>query len=344
MQKKLPEPKQLSYVLADQLPDADGDEVFDDELVEGVIGRDSMVVLYGDSNSGKTFAAIDMCAAICRGIPWLGRPTDKGLVVYLASESPSSVCMRLRAYQRYYETRVPNLVIVKSSVNLFDSNQDIQAVLALVRQVESEHGTKAVLIVGDTLACLAAGANENSGTDMGTVVENVGAIRAALRVSMALIHHTGKDAAKGMRGWSGLRAAIDAEIEVTADEATGLRALEITKQRDLPTKGQRVGFRLESVVLGSNKWGTQRGSCVVVPADAPPKFARGKRVSEIAGAILEFMNERGTGCLRGRIKEHFSNRYVGTSVYRELNKMRDAGLLIETAGIFSLPGRPGHAE
>lgn len=342
MQKKLTEPKQLSYVLADQLPD--GDEIFDDELVEGVMGRDAMVVIYGDSNSGKTFAAIDLCAAICRGTPWLGRSTDKGLVVYLASESPISVCMRLRAFQRYYKTRVPNFVIVKSPVNLFDDNADIVAVLTLVKHLESEHGTKAVLIVGDTLARLAAGANENSGEDMGMVVKNIDAIRAALRVSLALIHHTGKDAARGMRGWSGLRGAIDTEIEVTADEASGIRTLEITKQRDLPTKGQRLGFRLESVMLGANRWGTLRGSCVVLPTDAPPKAARGKRVSEIAGAIIEFMTERGTGCLRGRIKEHFAGRHVASSVYRELNKLSAAGLLIETAGVFALPGRPGPAE
>ena len=97
------------------------------------------------------------------------------------------------------------------------------------------------------------------------------------------------------------------------------------------------------MVLGANRWGAPRGSCVVVPTEAPPKAARGKRVGEIAGAIVEFLTERGTGCLRGRIKEHFAGRYVAASVYRELNKLLDAGLLIETGGTFALPGRPGPA-
>lgn len=338
MHKKPTEPKQLSYVLADQLVDLN--EVFDDELVEGVIGRGAMVVLYGDSNSGKTFATIDLCASIALGIDWLGARTDKGMVIYLASESPTSVCMRLTAYQRHHRVRVPNFVIVKSPINLFDSNVDIVAVLSLIKQMQSEQGAKAVLIVGDTLARLAAGANENSGEDMGMVVRNVDAIRAHTGAAFALVHHTGKDAAKGMRGWSGLRAATDTEIEVTCDESTALRAMDITKQRDLPTKGQRIGFRLENVVLGVNKWGTPRGSCVVTPADAPPRAARGKRPSEIAGAITEFLTGR-AGCLRGRIKEHFEGRYAGTSVYRELNKMLDAGLLIESVGVFALPGKPG---
>ena len=80
--------RKLDYVLADELPD--DDESFDDELVEGVIGRHAMAVLYGDTNSGKTFAAIEMGAAIGRGISWLGRRCDTGLVVYLATEAVES--------------------------------------------------------------------------------------------------------------------------------------------------------------------------------------------------------------------------------------------------------------
>ena len=80
----------------------------------------------------------------------------------------------------------------------------------------------------------------------------------------------------------------------------------------------------------------------MVLADTPPKSSRGKRPSEIAGAITEFLTDRaGAGCLRGRIKAHFEGRYAGSSVYKELNKMLDGGLLIESGGIFALPGRPG---
>ena len=337
-----PAARRLDYVLADQLDDADQD--FDDELIEVTLGRGAMGVLYGDSNSGKTFCAIDMGAAVALGADWLGRPADRGLVVYLATESPASVEMRLRAYQRHHNQRVPGFVIVRSPINLFDGRADTTAVLALIDQLEREFETKVALIIGDTLARLAVGANENAGEDMGVVVSNIDAIRASTGAAFLVIHHTGKDAAKGMRGWSGLRAATDTEIEVTADEAAGLRTAEITKQRDLPGKGDRVGFRLVPVHLGVNRWGTDRSSCVVVAADAPAKAARGKRQSEIAGAITEFLRARGSGCIRGALAAHFNGTYVRQSVYREVSKMLDAGLLIEAAGIVALPGRPGSAE
>ena len=135
--------------------------------------------------------------------------------------------------------------------------------ISLVGEIETEHGIKVALIIGDTLARLVVGANENAGEDMGVVVRNIDAIRASTGAAFLVIHHTGKDAAKGMRGWSGLRAATDTEIEVTVDEATGLRSAEITQQRDLPGKGDRIGFRLVPVRLGVNRWGNERGSCVV---------------------------------------------------------------------------------
>jgi hypothetical protein len=114
--------RRLDFVLADNLPD--NDENFDDELIEGAIGRAAMAVLYGDSNSGKTFLAIDIGASLGRGCPWLGRNVADGLVVYFATEAEASVRMRLRAYQRHHGCKVPGFVVVRSPINLFDGAED----------------------------------------------------------------------------------------------------------------------------------------------------------------------------------------------------------------------------
>lgn len=334
--------RKLAFVRADEIEDAE-DEVFDDELVEGVLGRDCMAVLYGDSNSGKTFAAVDLCAAVARSTAWLDRPTAGGLVVYLATEAPASVQRRLRAYQRFHRVRVPGLIIVRSPINLFDGEADVSAILALISAIEAEQGDKVGLIVGDTLARISTGANENAGEDMGVVLRHADAIRAATSAAFLWVHHCGKDMARGMRGWSGMRAAIDTELEVTVDELTGVRSIEITKQRDLPGKGDRLGFTLQTVMLGRNRWGTPRGSCVVVPAQPAEKPVRAKRPSKIAGAIEEFLRARGTGCLRGAVARHFDGAYPRQSVYRELAKMVEDGSLIEAAGVVALPGHPGGA-
>lgn len=330
--------RKLDFTMADALA-AKADQSFDDELVEGFIGRGALAVLYGDSNSGKTFAAIDIGAAVSRGIQWLGRPTVQGLVLYLASEAPGSVQMRLQAYQRRFGVQLPALVVVRSPINFFDADADVTAVLALTEELESQFGQKVALIIGDTLARLSTGANENSGEDMGIVLRNIDALRSATGAAFLLVHHTGKDAAKGMRGWSGLRAAIDTEVEVTTDERTGHRCLEVTKQRDLPGKGMRIGFKLEPVILGCNRWGNERGSCVVLPSDAPAKPERNKRPSEIAGAVVELLMQHGAGMKKNLVAKHFDGRYSRSAVYRELKKLTEAKRLTETAGLVALLGR-----
>lgn len=127
-----PPPLPLSVAFADELP-----ETFTppDELVEGVLTAGDGSVLYGDSNSGKTFFVIDMAAAVARGARWMGRNTEPGLVVYLAAESPASVRGRLQAYQRHHGVRVPNFAIVQSPIDLFDGDADTEAVIAVVRQL-----------------------------------------------------------------------------------------------------------------------------------------------------------------------------------------------------------------
>ena len=268
----------LSVVFADDLPEAFTPP---DELVEGVLTVGGGSVLYGDSNSGKTFFVIDMAAAVARGVPWMGRNTEPGLVVYLAAESPASVRGRLQAYQKHHGVRVPNFAIVQSPIDLFDGEADTDAVIALVRQVELERGQKARLIVGDTLARLSAGANENAGQDMGLVVRRFDRIRNECEAHFMLIHHSGKAAANGARGWSGIRAAVDTEIEVT--DSPAVRCAEITKQRDLGTKGQRIGFTLEVLTLGTTKWGAPATSCVVVPADHSDKQEKTLTQREMEG-------------------------------------------------------------
>ncbi len=322
----------LSVAFADELPDA---YTPPDELVQGVLTAGDGSVLYGDSNSGKTFFVIDMAAAVARGVEWMGRKTEPGLVVYLAAESPASVRGRLQAYQKHHGVKVPNFVIVQSPIDLFDGDADANKVIKLVRMLEAKSGQTVRLIVGDTLARLSAGANENAGQDMGLVVRRFDRIRTECKAHFLLIHHSGKNAASGSRGWSGIRAAVDTEIEVT-DSPTG-KCCEITKQRDLPTKGERIGFRLDVVTLGYTKWGAPATSCVVVPSDAPVKQAS-KRLSECDGAVLEFLVAHKIGIKKRDVVTHFEGRYEKGPIYRAMKSLVTAAAIHEAAGMVCAAG------
>ena len=111
---------------------------------------------------------------------------------------------------------------------------------------------------------MSAGANENSGEDMGPVMERFSMVVSRTGVALIIIHHSGKDAARGARGWSGIRAHIETEIEVV--EKDGLRSATLTKQRELSSKGQEIFFDLAVIPMGMSKFGDEVSTCVAVPS------------------------------------------------------------------------------
>jgi hypothetical protein len=113
-----------------------------------------------------------------------------------------------------------------------------------------------------------AGGNENSSEDMGALVLNADKVRQETNAHVSFVHHSGKDAAKGARGHSSLRAATDTEIEVTREQQGGPAVATVTKQRDMETKGE-FWFSLEPIELGTNRRGKPVTSCVVVEAEKP---------------------------------------------------------------------------
>lgn len=262
--------QQTGTAVMDKLQVVFGDQLSCDyeapnELVEGLMTIGSSVVVYGDSNSGKTFWALSVATAIATGSDCYGRKTDPGLVVYLASEAPASIRSRMQAIKKFHGCSLENLAMVPVPMNFYSGAQDAHDVIEMVRAIEKIKGKPVRLIIGDTLARMSAGANENSGEDMGPVMARFDQVATATGAAMMIIHHNGKDAARGARGWSGIRAHIDTEIEVTEKEGT--RSVSVTKQRELPSKGETIYFRLEVVEMGTSKFGGAATTCVAIPDD-----------------------------------------------------------------------------
>ena len=247
----LPQSNRLKIIRSDDLTDK---YTPPDEVVQGLFVGSEVSVLYGASNSGKTFLACDIARSVAMGIDFMGRRVDRGDVLYLATESPHSIKTRIQAINKYHNTRVTGIHIAQAQINLY-TNPEWQAEI-----IEAAKGCR--MIVCDTLARMSAGANENSGQDMGPIIEALDAIAKQTGAAVIVVHHSGKDATKGARGWSGLYGAIDAEIEVK--EVDGVRSFSVTKQRQLGTKEEVQTFSLETVVMGLDKWGQESSTCVVL--------------------------------------------------------------------------------
>lgn len=238
-------------------------------LIEGLLDQETLAVVYGPSNGGKTFIVMDLAFHIATGRKWYGRDVTPGLVVYVAAEGGRNIHKRLAALKAHYAPTEPvAFALVPCPIDLRTDTADVKALVALVRDVERQHGQKAQLVVVDTLSRALAGGDENASTDMGAFILNVDRLRAEVRATALVIHHTGKNVARGMRGWSGLLGALDTELEVEPAEDKRGGNLVATKQRDMPL-GKALGYRLIDVEIGKDATGRSLKSCVVrfVPLD-----------------------------------------------------------------------------
>jgi putative DNA primase/helicase len=282
------------------------------ELVENFMTIGGMAVLYGDSNSGKTFFALSLAAHIATGQPFFKRQIDPGLVVYLASEAPGSIRSRMQAIKKHFGCSLENLAMVPVPLNFYANQGDANDVIELVKTIEQIKGQPVRLIIGDTLARMSAGANENSGEDMGPVMARFDAVAQSTGAAMLIIHHNGKDQAKGARGWSGIRAHIDTEIEVM--EKDGVRSATITKQRELPGKGEIIYFRLQVVEMGMTKFGKPATTCVAVPDESASTEQPHKKPTKHDENVRTF--ERAWFNSGAEIRE--DKPYISRSALREL--------------------------
>jgi hypothetical protein len=235
-------------------------------LIENYLDQHAFSVIYGESHTGKTFVALDMSFHIAAGRPWCDQPVMQGGVVYVAAEGGRGIRKRIAALRKHFGAASVPLAIVPCSVNLLGgSRSDVDALIKLIDQAALAMGGPVAMVVIDTLSRAMAGANENASEDMTSFVAACDRIRAASGAHVMVVHHAGKDTAKGARGHSSLRAATDTEIEV-ADNTVQVR-----KQRDGEHMEMRR-FALRTMEVGKGRGGKPVTSCVVTWAGAGEDF------------------------------------------------------------------------
>lgn len=232
------------------------------DFVEGLLIERGMSVIYGESNSGKTFFATDLALHVACGRPWNGRDVTRGAVLYCSLEGSHGIKNRMAAFQKHHildPEQVP-LAILPVAIDLLNPNGNAGEVIATIRKIEDKLQLPVILTFMDTLSRAMAGGNENAPDDMGELVRNGTRIQQEGKTHVSWVHHSGKDQAKGARGHSLLRAATDTEIEISASGP--VRTARVTKQRDLDCSGEFT-FGLKVVELGINRRGKPITSCVV---------------------------------------------------------------------------------
>jgi AAA domain/Primase C terminal 2 (PriCT-2)/Bifunctional DNA primase/polymerase, N-terminal len=172
-------------------------------IIPGALPQGRIGCIYGPYSSGKTFLTVDLALSIALGAFWRGIPVKQGHALYIAAEDNYGVQARFKAAERARGVTGSSVTVIPAAPSFLDPDWKKALVETAMRPERPS------VIFVDTLARVTAGADENSGKDMGPVMEFSDYLAEQTGAMVTLVHHTGKDAAKGMRGWSGMPANMD---------------------------------------------------------------------------------------------------------------------------------------
>ena len=242
-------------------------------LIEGILPARGLACIVGAPKSGKSFLATDMLCAVARGVPYAGRETTAGAVLYLTGEGVSGFKRRLVAIRRHLgiEGQGVPFFMVDDVPDLGSEATDLPQLLADLDAFTARtcpEGPRAIVL--DTLArCMGEG-DENSARDMGRFVNRCSAIEQHFGCVVIVVHHVGKNPERGGRGSNALNGAAD--VTMTVEKSETYSTVRIDEMKDGP-EGQWWRFRLLQYLLTET-------------SDTPSEIS-----SEVSTCVVELLSE-----------------------------------------------------
>jgi hypothetical protein len=245
--------------------------------VKHVIPAASIGMLFGGSGTFKSFIALDAALHIVHGLPWMGRVTRKGPVLYIAAEGGAGLWGRIDAWHRARNLRWQDaaLYVVPTAVDLtVDAWRVVDAAQAV--------GVCPQMVVVDTLSQTYSG-EENSANEMAAYLREIGLrFRQLWLCSVMLVHHTGHQATERPRGSSAIRANLDYLLGCFRDEKEMLATLSCVKQKDGDLFSDST-FHMSKVELGRDEDGDAVTSLVARHLSSDEEVARAIQAEQSAG-------------------------------------------------------------
>ena len=276
-------------------------------LIDKMLPVGAFTALYGPPGSFKSFIALDIAEAIATGRTWMGNEvTEPGSVLYIAGEGFGGVGARIKACKQHHQTEdgAP-IYVIRHQLNLRSSVEDFNALMLAVEHLVIDTGIDFKLIIIDTLARAFGGGDENSASDMMQFVVTCGHIQKIVQdAALMILHHSGKDSAKGMRGSSALLGAVDTELELIRFEDSMKGIIRTAKQKD-GEDGTRYGFEMVSVELKPPAGSLQIGEPVTSLAVQASEIGEheDKKNNASSGSKLTAQESKALTCLENVIKQ-----------------------------------------
>lgn len=286
-------------------------------LIRGYLPARAWGAGYGKPGGGKSFHSLTLALELARGGRWAGQTLDPIPVLYVIAERPAVIADRQEAWTAYHERPIPDTFHEITWAPQLHSGTDVDVLAGII----SALGIKFVVL--DTLAQCTLGLEENAASAMSTVL---GALNRLVEATdggtVHVVHHTGKDSTKGMRGSSVLLGAADYTYELSG-EATAIRVG--VEKLNASTKPLPEWYKLDPIMLPPLEGETEaRSGAVLIPTTG--NDAGTLRAAELLQAIGDAY--RDTGVTRADV-EAILGCHRNTAA-KALGTARDRGWLEPT--------------
>jgi len=282
-------------------------------LIEDILESGTLGMLYGAPASGKSFLALDMGACVATGLDWHGNEVQQGGVLYFVGEGLQGIIRRKEAWSISHRTDLNySMSFSTQFVDLHNLENSLPEFIEEIRKVSEQ--TEVKLLILDTLSRYYSG-DENAAGDMNHFISVLDNLRKEFGFAVLLVHHTGKDASRGARGSSVLRAALDTEIQV--QKSNDVILITNTKQKDFELFPPRA-FRLSQVELLDevgkelvDNHGYPITSCILEEIDFPDNNNKSSQVGrnqQILDELFEDLINQGQGTVQLEdLRKHFKS-------------------------------------
>jgi hypothetical protein len=300
-----------------------------DWQVDGWIEAQGLGMLWGESETWKSFITVSWALCTAAGADWHGRKVKQGPVIYFAGEGQRGIARRAAAWAQHNNVKLEGipLLISRGSTNV-RQKEAIEA----VQEAVNLFGANPRLIIVDTLHRNFGGGDENNSQDVGTMLEVLDrCVAQPLQCAVILVHHANKDGGT-FRGSSSLRNSMD--FEFSTSRAGDIVTLTPEKMKEAE-KPEVIAFAAKSVVTEF-----QHGldSSLVLEQTVVRQGARPKKLRSVISDVLMGMGEGWHAVLDVRRKVLADCAARGTpepsrqSINRELGALEDSNWLTREDG------------
>jgi hypothetical protein len=241
-------------------------------LVAGVIQKNSSALLFGKSNSFKSFAAIDLALSVDTGLPWHGKDVSRGRVLIVATEGANGVGrLRIPSWYDFHGVaeRDRQAFLYPGEICL-DTSSEVEALIATMKEI----GTFALVVVD-----IFGGSMKGSEIEDTTARAWVHGIQRILRetgASVLTVAHSGWNDDSRARMHTHFWGSFDSRLRMEGDKQALSATMSVERHKDADSSG-KFGFRLERV-----------GESLVPKFDSAVKFRVGR--SQLSVAEHELMD------------------------------------------------------